>query len=215
MRIRIEPPSVNHSEAGFLPSDGSIRYSLAALRNVGKQAVDHICAERTKRGPFKDISAFARAINPRLVNKRALETLASAGAFDELGLDRATALANVDRIMAAGSRSLDDESGGQVDLFAGAARTPPPIELRKRAQLVNRRLTHAYPDARCSLDYRTPLELLIATILSAQCTDERVNMVTPELFRRFPNAEAYAKRLVRQLERLGHKVSLEPLAISA
>jgi DNA polymerase-3 subunit alpha len=130
MRIRIEPPSVNHSEAGFLPSDGSIRYSLAALRNVGKQAVDHICAERTKRGPFKDISAFARAINPRLVNKRALETLASAGAFDELGLDRATALANVDRIMAAGSRSLDDESGGQVDLFAGAARTPPPIELR-------------------------------------------------------------------------------------
>jgi DNA polymerase III subunit alpha len=130
MGIRIEPPSVNHSEAGFMPSESGIRYSLAALRNVGRQAVDHICAEREKRGRFKDVSAFARAINPRLVNKRALETLASAGAFDELGIDRATALANVDRIMAAGSRSLEDETGGQNDLFAGAARTPPPIELR-------------------------------------------------------------------------------------
>ena len=130
MGIRIEPPSVNHSEAGFMPSESGIRYSLAALRNVGRQAVDHICAEREKRGRFKDVSAFARAINPRLVNKRALETLASAGAFDELGIDRATALANVDRIMAAGSRSLEDETGGQNDLFAGAARTPPPIDLR-------------------------------------------------------------------------------------
>ncbi len=130
MGIRIEPPSVNHSEAGFMPSETGIRYSLAALRNVGRQAVDHICAEREKRGRFKDVSAFARAINPRLVNKRALETLASAGAFDELGIDRATALANVDRIMAAGSRSLEDETGGQNDLFAGAARTPPPIDLR-------------------------------------------------------------------------------------
>jgi DNA polymerase-3 subunit alpha len=130
MGIRIEPPSVNRSEAGFLPSEGGIRYSLAALRNVGKHAVDHICAERKKRGPFTDVSAFARAINPRVVNKRALETLATAGAFDELGIDRATALANVDRIMAAGNRSLEEETGGQNDLFAGAARTPPPIELR-------------------------------------------------------------------------------------
>ena len=128
MGIRIEPPSVNHSEAGFMPSETRIRYSLAALRNVGRQAVDHICAEREKRGRFKDVSAFARAINPRLVNKRALETLASAGAIDEIGIDRATALANVDRIMAAGS--LEDETGGQNDLFASTARTPPPIELR-------------------------------------------------------------------------------------
>jgi DNA polymerase-3 subunit alpha len=130
MGIRIEPPSVNHSEAGFMPSDGAIRYSLAALRNVGRQAVDHICTEREKRGRFKDVSEFARAINPRIVNKRALETLAAAGALDELGIDRATAFANVDRIMAAGTRSLEDANDGQNDLFAVVARTPPPIELR-------------------------------------------------------------------------------------
>ncbi len=130
MGIRIEPPSVNRSEAGFIPSDGAIRYSLAALKNVGRQAVDHICAEREARGAFRDVSDFARAINPRLVNKRALETLAAAGALDELGIDRATAFANVDRIMAAGNRSLEEETGGQNDLFAAVSHTPPPIELR-------------------------------------------------------------------------------------
>jgi DNA polymerase III subunit alpha len=130
MGIRIDPPSINRSEAGFIPSDGAIRYSLAALKNVGRQAVDHICTEREARGAFRDVSDFARAINPRLVNKRALETLAAAGALDELGIDRATAFANVDRIMAAGNRSLEEEQGGQNDLFAAVAHTPPPIELR-------------------------------------------------------------------------------------
>ncbi|MGB6948493.1 MAG: DNA polymerase III subunit alpha, partial [Methyloceanibacter sp.] len=131
MGIPIEPPSVNRSEAGFIPSDGAIRYSLAALKNVGRQAVDHICAEREARGgAFRDVSDFARAINPRLVNKRALETLAAAGALDQLGIDRATAFANVDRIMAVGNRSLEEEIAGQNDLFAGVSSDPLPIELR-------------------------------------------------------------------------------------
>ena len=57
-----------------------------------------------------------------------------------------------------------------------------------RAPEVNRRLAQEYPDARCALDYESPLQLLIATVLSAQCTDERVNSVTPELFARYPKA---------------------------
>jgi len=128
--MRIEPPSVNRSEVGFIPSDGAIRYSLAALKNVGRHAVEHICAEREARGPFRDVSDFARRINPRLLNKRALETLAAAGALDELGLDRATAFANVDRMIAAGNRSLETSAEGQDDLFSGAEHIPPPIELR-------------------------------------------------------------------------------------
>jgi DNA polymerase III subunit alpha len=128
--MKIEPPSVNRSEVGFIPSDGAIRYSLAALKNVGRHAVEHICAERAERGAFKDISDFARRINPRLVNKRALETLAAAGALDELGLDRATAFANVDRIIAAGNRSAEASAEGQEDLFSGAAHQPPPMDLR-------------------------------------------------------------------------------------
>jgi DNA polymerase-3 subunit alpha len=128
--MRIEPPSVNRSEVGFLPSDGAIRYSLAALKNVGRHAVEHLCEEREARGPFRDVSDFARRVSPRFVNKRGLETLAAAGALDELGLDRATAFANVDRMIAAGNRSIETSTEGQDDLFSGAQHVPPPIELR-------------------------------------------------------------------------------------
>jgi endonuclease-3 len=58
--------------------------------------------------------------------------------------------------------------------------------LRQRALEILLRLKRHYPNSKCTLHYQTPLQLLVATILSAQCTDERVNQVTPELFRRFP-----------------------------
>ena len=69
-----------------------------------------------------------------------------------------------------------------------------------RAPEVNRRLAQEYPDARCALDYDSPLQLLIATVLSAQCTDERVNSVTPELFARYPEAADYAAAQRSNLE---------------
>ena len=128
--LRVDPPSVNHSEVGFMPSADAIRYSLAALKNVGRHAVEHICEERKTKGPFRDVSDFARRINPRFVNKRALETLAAAGALDELGVDRATAFANVDRMIAAGNRTMETIAEGQNDLFSGAHHAPAAIELR-------------------------------------------------------------------------------------
>jgi len=64
--------------------------------------------------------------------------------------------------------------------------------LRDRARRIVRGLRKSYPDADCALTHSNPLELLVATILSAQCTDERVNQVTPNLFREFPDAAAYA-----------------------
>jgi endonuclease III len=63
-------------------------------------------------------------------------------------------------------------------------------------------LDEAYPAARCALDHRSPWELLVATILSAQCTDVRVNLITPELFRRFPTPEAMAKATLEEIEDL-------------
>jgi endonuclease-3 len=74
--------------------------------------------------------------------------------------------------------------------------------LRTRARRVARVLARLYPDARCSLDFHTPLQLLVATILSAQCTDARVNLVTPALFKRFPDAHAFASADPDELERL-------------
>lgn len=71
-----------------------------------------------------------------------------------------------------------------------------------RALEVLQRLKQLYPDAVCSLDYATPVQLLVATILSAQCTDERVNKVTPALFSRFPDADAMAAADLSELEAL-------------
>lgn len=71
---------------------------------------------------------------------------------------------------------------------------PPPIEA------ILTILDELYPDARCSLVFETPLELLVATVLSAQCTDERVNQVTVELFKKYPTPRAYARTPLEELE---------------
>lgn len=73
--------------------------------------------------------------------------------------------------------------------------------LRPKALRVVRLLARLYPEANCSLDYTNPLQLLIATILSAQCTDVRVNLVTPGLFARYPDARAFAGAEPAELER--------------
>ncbi|OHB67731.1 MAG: endonuclease III [Planctomycetes bacterium RBG_13_63_9] len=74
-------------------------------------------------------------------------------------------------------------------------------DTKRYAAKVTRRLGRQYPDAQCSLGSRTPLDLLVATILSAQCTDQRVNLVTKELFRKYHTAADYANSPVHQLER--------------
>jgi endonuclease III len=78
--------------------------------------------------------------------------------------------------------------------------TASTAEKRRAGQIV-RQLARDYPDAECSLDFRNPLELLIATILSAQCTDERVNKVTPALFKKYPSAAALATAPLATLEK--------------
>ncbi|WP_411676629.1 endonuclease III [Caproicibacter sp.] len=79
---------------------------------------------------------------------------------------------------------------------------------KQRAVLAIQALKKEYPDAICSLTYADPLQLLIATRLSAQCTDARVNMVTPELFERFPNLDAFCNAGVEEIEPIIHSCGL-------
>ncbi|PKQ27340.1 MAG: endonuclease III [Actinobacteria bacterium HGW-Actinobacteria-4] len=79
---------------------------------------------------------------------------------------------------------------------------PPPTALVRRARAINRSLAEVYPDAHCELDYQTPFQLLVATVLSAQCTDVRVNLVTPALFAAYPDATAMAGAERARLESL-------------
>lgn len=78
----------------------------------------------------------------------------------------------------------------------------PAAALRIRARQIDRALAELYPDAHCALHYNNALELLVATILSAQCTDVRVNLVTPAVFARYSDARAYASADIAELERL-------------
>jgi DNA polymerase-3 subunit alpha len=118
--IKVEPPSVNRSGVEFEVDGNTIHYALAALRGVGRQAVESIIAARGERA-FADLSDFGRRINPRAVNKRVLESLAAAGAFDCIEGNRARACAAVDAIMATAARTQDDVARGQSELFGGSA----------------------------------------------------------------------------------------------
>jgi DNA polymerase III subunit alpha len=122
--VKVEPPSVNRSGVAFEVEGSTIRYALAALKGVGRQAVEAIVEARGQR-PFADLVDFAGRINPRAVNKRVLESLAAAGAFDALESNRARVFAAVDAMLATAQRAYDDVAVGQSELFgAGAARTP-------------------------------------------------------------------------------------------
>ena len=79
---------------------------------------------------------------------------------------------------------------------------PADSETRKSARAVYRILSKTYPEIRCELDFKNPLELIVATVLSAQCTDKRVNTVTPALFKKYKTAKAYAGADIHQLEEL-------------
>ena len=96
---------------------------------------------------------------------------------------------------------MSAKAAGSVARRLDVARETPAAK-RARARAIARGLERAYPDAWCELDYRTPFELLIATILSAQCTDKMVNQVTPELFAALPTPAALAAAPAEDVERI-------------
>jgi DNA polymerase III subunit alpha len=122
--IKVMPPSVNRSDVAFEVDGGTIHYALAALKGVGPQAVEAIVAARGAR-PYADLSDFASRINPRAINKRVLESLAAAGAFDALDGNRARVFAAADAILAAAQRTQDAVTIGQSELFGGPTAHAP------------------------------------------------------------------------------------------
>jgi DNA polymerase-3 subunit alpha len=121
--IKVEAPNVNRSGATFEVSDGTIYYALAGLKGVGAQAVELI-VETRKDGLFTSLADFAARVNPRAINKRVIESLAAAGAFDALDSNRARVFAGAEAILAACQRSHEAATVGQNDMFGGAADAP-------------------------------------------------------------------------------------------
>lgn len=118
MGIEVLPPDINKSAVDFTVENGNIRYSLAALKNVGTQAVESIVATRESVGQFKDMAHFGENLNTRHVNKRAIENMIKTGAFDALNPDRAQLFGGLDSIMAFANKSQNDKEVGMIDMFA-------------------------------------------------------------------------------------------------
>ncbi len=116
--IDVVPPSINRSGVEFDVEGNSILYALAALKGVGAQAVKEIIAARGER-KFADLADFAARVNPRAINKRVLESLAAAGAFDAFEANRARVFAGVDVVLARAQRAHDTAAVGQSELFGG------------------------------------------------------------------------------------------------
>jgi DNA polymerase-3 subunit alpha len=129
--IRILAPDVNESADTFTVVNEAIRFGLSAVKNVGSGAVEAIIKTREERGPFASLADLASRVDTRLVNKRVLESLIKAGAFDSLGRPRAALLQEVDAAIAGGQRVARERAGAQTGLFGGdetPARqiAPPP-----------------------------------------------------------------------------------------
>ncbi|MDF3808826.1 DNA polymerase III subunit alpha [Rhodopseudomonas sp. BAL398] len=139
--IKVEPPSVSHSGPTFEVSNGTIYYALAGLKGVGAQAVELIVAAREK-GAFTSLADFAARVNPRAINKRVIESLAAAGAFDTLDSNRARVFGGAEAILAACQRGHQAATMGQNDMFGGMADAPtimlPQIEAWLPAEKLRR-----------------------------------------------------------------------------
>jgi len=133
MSISILPPDVNESDLYFTPVGESIRFGLAAIKNVGENTAKAIRGSRNEQGRFKSLYDFCERIEPKFLNKRVFESLIKSGAMDSVG-PRESMLASVDDAVAALQRVARNRESGQHGLFGGgSAPAAPTFELRDAA----------------------------------------------------------------------------------
>ena len=121
--IAIEPPCVSRSQVTFDVAEGRILYALAAVKGIGEQAARAI-VEGHGAGAYRDLSDFAGRVDARMINRRILENLVAAGAFDRLEPNRARAHAAIDVVLATAQRTRQAAASGQDELFGAS---PPPM----------------------------------------------------------------------------------------
>ncbi len=132
--VELLQPDINRSCPTFSVErrDGqppAIRYALGAIKNVGLVAMEGLVQERTENGPFKDLTDFVSRLDTTQVNKRQIENLVRAGAFDGFGFNRRQLFSNVDLVMKHASVAMSDKTNDQMGLFGGGVVEMPSIEL--------------------------------------------------------------------------------------
>ncbi len=119
--IEVAAPCVATSCAGFEVGDDKVHYALSAIKGVGTQAVQHIVDERRSNGPFTSLTNFFSRIEPAQINRRTLENLIAAGAFDLFGAPREQMIAGIGRMIGHATRIADNDAIGMTDMFGGDA----------------------------------------------------------------------------------------------
>ena len=127
MGLRVEPPDVNVSGSQFTVAADAIHFGLAAIKNVGATAIDSIVKSRHAAGAFTSLEEFCSRADLRLVNRRVLESLIKAGAFDSLRATRAGLLSGLDQAMEVGQRRQRDRDEGQASLFDVLGSAPASV----------------------------------------------------------------------------------------
>jgi len=127
------PPCINASHAEFAVedhgADRAVRYALGALKGVGEKAMEQLIEEREEGGPFRSLDEFAERVDPRLLNRRQIESLAGGGAFDGIATNRAAVFAAAETILAHASSAAAARSSGQGGLFGDATSNIVPIRM--------------------------------------------------------------------------------------
>ena len=126
-------PDINASHAHFTVEDGCVRYALGALKGVGEKAMEALVEERDGAGPFTSLENFAARVDPRLLNRRQLESLAAAGAFDAVKPERPAVFAAAETILAHAASAHDQRTSGQAGLFGANSAEAAPIRLPRDA----------------------------------------------------------------------------------
>jgi DNA polymerase-3 subunit alpha len=121
--IDLLPPDINASDARFTVEEGAVRYALGALKNVGVQAMAELAAERRANGPFKSIGELAGRLDTQILNKRQMENLVRAGAFDGLMPNRRRLFEGLDRVLKLASSAARERQEAQENLFGDAGHT--------------------------------------------------------------------------------------------
>lgn len=126
--LKIAPPDINNCNYMFKVLDEkNLAYGLGAIKGVGQAAIEMIVEARDKQGPFKDLFDFCSRIDAKKINRRTLESLIKAGAFDSIGPHRASLIASIDHALQHAEQSLRDQTLGQHDLFGAMASATPKI----------------------------------------------------------------------------------------
>jgi len=120
LKIDLLPPDINRSGVFFTVEEGHVRHALSALKGAGEEAMSQLVQERTAKGPYTSIWDALARLGPQVLNKRQLEVLIKAGAFDTLDPNRAWLFANLEPLLAYATAATEAASSGQASLFGGA-----------------------------------------------------------------------------------------------